>query len=209
MTEDDNGSDNSQFTGSTINLQDLEWPPQSCRSQDSCDDRPHRHVVTVHSLHQQIHPFPRTFESIFGHVVRGGGGHEFTDDAPWEEEMDKGFFVQNIIMFISKAHFVPKSNLRAFLCQRDMWEAPCFCVLWVSTVLVSIPWCHIATHAHTVCCLCSSCLTDTSRCAFLHWWVICFICCYFDFLCFVRFIFLWQQYVHVENMPVHVFIYSM
>ncbi len=24
MTEDDNGSDNSQFTGSTINLQDLE-----------------------------------------------------------------------------------------------------------------------------------------------------------------------------------------
>lgn len=65
MTEDDNGSDNSQFTGSTINLQDLEWPPQSCRSQVSCDDRPHRHFVTVHSLHQQTHPFPRTFESIF------------------------------------------------------------------------------------------------------------------------------------------------
>jgi len=25
MAEDENGSDNSQFTGSTINLQDLEW----------------------------------------------------------------------------------------------------------------------------------------------------------------------------------------
>lgn len=95
-------------------------------------------------------------------------------------------------VFISKVLFVPKSNLRALSSQRLQ---PCthvrllmfLCVLWVS-----IPWCHIATRAHTVDCLCSSCLTDTSRCAHLHRQVICFICCNFDLLCFVRFIFLWQ-----------------
>lgn len=165
MTEDDNGSDNSQFTGSTINLQDLEWASRCRLLMD----------LTLHSLHQQNTPPSQDSESIFGHVGERGG-HELTDKCTLRRRNE------SLLISISEAHFCTKIKHESNPVSRIMWGTLSLCVQWVLTVTVSIPWCHIATHAHTVCCLCSSCLTDTSRCAFLHW-VICFICCYYDLIC--------------------------
>lgn len=66
MTEDDNGSDNSQFTGSTINLQDLEWAA----------GRWWTSPYTVYT--NKTHHLPRTLRAFLD-MLGKRGGRELTD----------------------------------------------------------------------------------------------------------------------------------
>ena len=152
MTEDDNGSDNSQFTGSTINLQDLEWAPSlatvySSKHSPGCLTAPGAVLVSSHDA-----------EGLWDawSTVCGGSGHESTDNAPWQEEMSI-LFVEKMIMCLF---------LEPSLYQNPMWAH--------SNVRET---CGVGQyHGATLqCCLRSSCLTDASRCAFLHWPLLCFL----------------------------------
>lgn len=93
-----------------------------------------------------------------------------------------------MLPYYFKSSLYQIQSLRAQSCQRLLRP------LWVLTVMMSVPQCHIATHMHTQCAVYSpvALWTHASRCARLHRQVTCFICCSF-LLCFLRFIFLWQQ----------------
>lgn len=180
MTEDDNGSDNSQFTGSTINLQDLEWA-SCCRS---LMDLTLQFTPTKHT----------TFPGLWEHFL---------------DMLGKGVDMSSQQMHLEKKKwlFVDKYFWSSFLYQNQTWEQSrvkdhvrhfvSLCPVGFDSygVYSMVPHRHSCTH--TVCCLCSSCLTDTLRCAFLHRRVICFICCYYNLISvlffFVRFIFVLRQ----------------
>lgn len=194
MTEDDNGSDNSQFTGSTINLQDLEWATR-------CGLPPTD--LAAHSLH--THTLTRTtFPGLFGRQWAHRWNAPF-EDMKWQWCWcnDKRYFWGLFLFFFFCTKMKRESNPMSQTLQSSLslW------VQWVLTVPVSnsmVPHRHLHT---SPCRLCSSCLTDSSRCAFLHRRVLCFIGCHYEVISVsARFIFILQQWDEDEIMPVDVFV---
>lgn len=141
----------------------------------------------------KTHHLPRTLRAFLD-MLGKGGGHELTDNCTLRKK---------------KWLFVDKYFWSSFLYQNQTWEQSrvkdlvrhfvSLCPVGFDSYGVYSMVPHHHSRTHTVCCLCSSCLTDTSCCAFLHRRVICFICCYYDLIsvflsfCFARFIFVLQQ----------------
>lgn len=145
-------------------------------------------LASIHSLHEMI-----DFIKQLPHPRRA-----FWTCAPWSLwswfsrwctlRRRKEDSLLRMLPYYFKSSLYQIQSLRAQSCQRLLRP------LWVLTVMMSVPQCHIATHMHTQCAVYSpvALWTHASRCARLHRQVTCFICCSF-LLCFLRFIFLWQQ----------------
>lgn len=149
----------------------------------------YQQLASIHSLHEMIDfikqlPHPRRAFWTCAPWSLWRGGHDSADNAPWEEE--KRILCWECCRII----------LSPVCTKFKAWEHSQRLLrpLWVLTVMMSVPQCHIATHMHTQCAVYSpvALWTHASRCARLHWQVTCFTCCSF-LLCFLRFIFLWQQ----------------
>lgn len=100
--------------------------------------------LTLHSLHQQNH-LPRTLRAFFFGHVGERGGHELTDKCTLRRRNN------SLLINISEAHFCTKIKRESNPVSKIMFGTLSLCVQWVLTVTVSIPWCHIATRAHTQC----------------------------------------------------------
>lgn len=166
IAEDDNGSDNSQFTGSTINLQDLEWPPEELLGKGvllrwstslapgHCPLFTSTNILWDVWFHQTIaSSFPRTLTAFLDTWLREFG--EGVDTSPQIMHLEKrrwGLFVQKIIMCLI---------LKSSLYQNQTWEHchvkdTCdrlfvpfyfFICFDCSGVYSMVPHCHSCTHS--------------------------------------------------------------
>lgn len=196
MTEDDNGSDNSQFTGSTINLQDLEWHQLSSRGSAAS------HFTSLHpppcpEMVDAIQRLPRRRPGLWKPFwtswlsVCSSLRHDSTEKAPWHED---SVSVCNLCTKIKAEGTVRKSRGPSIL-----W----ICGVTNHGVPSTVPHCYSCTLVHR---RRSSCLTDASRRARLLMLHLLFDLCFIT----VRFIFLFHLKSVFEKKkrkkPVHVFV---